>query len=100
MSSLGLNSMTWNEFNSFFLDKYFPTMSHEAKLEEFLSLYQGNMTVMVYEALFIALSRFAHDLVSTNFKKACRFECGVRPFLRSKITILRLPTNDEVVEIA
>ena len=50
--------MTWALFSSLFMEK-FPRTLRDRKIDEFLSLEQGRMSVTAYEAKFRALSRYA-----------------------------------------
>ncbi|XP_024196313.1 uncharacterized protein LOC112199543 [Rosa chinensis] len=98
--SCNVETMSWDQFCKIFLDKFFPPVLQEAKVEEFNKLYQGKMSAMEYDARFAELSRYAPELVSTEAKKARKFECGLRPNIRSKVSVLRLPTNAKVLERA
>lgn len=92
--------MSQNQFCKLFLDKYFPVVLQEVKVYEFLRLIQGSTTMMDYEAKFTRLARFATDIVPTDEKRVCRFEGGRRPFILSKVSVLRLSTYAQVVERA
>ncbi|XP_058202882.1 uncharacterized protein LOC131317341 [Rhododendron vialii] len=70
-------TMTFAEFETLFLDKYFPTPLPLAKEQEFLNLKQGTMTVTQYAAKFEELSRYALVTIATEDKKARRFEWGL-----------------------
>ncbi|GFZ05260.1 hypothetical protein Acr_17g0008320 [Actinidia rufa] len=70
------------------------------KIQEFLNLKQGNMIVVEYNAKFMELSRYAPHIVSTESRKARRFEAGLRWNIKNKVEILRLPTHQEVLHAA
>ncbi|XP_058216756.1 uncharacterized protein LOC131327626 [Rhododendron vialii] len=70
-------TMTFAEFETLFLDKYFPTPLRLAKEQEFLNLKQGTMTVTQYAAKFEELSRYALTSIPTEDKKARRFKWGL-----------------------
>ncbi|GFZ19727.1 hypothetical protein Acr_28g0004320 [Actinidia rufa] len=59
------------------------------------AIVQGNMIVVVYNAKFMELSRYAPHIVSTESRKARRFEAGLRWNIKNKVEILRLPTHQE-----
>ncbi|XP_073219622.1 uncharacterized protein [Cicer arietinum] len=67
--------VNWESFKRKFLDKYFP-MSIRTKLcDDFLKLYQGNMTVSKYAAKFESLSRhfrFFCDEKPGHIARDCR----------------------------
>ena len=46
------------------------------------------------------MSRFASDLISTEERKAFRFQDGLSPFLKDKLSLHNLETYSEVVESA
>ncbi|KAI8559804.1 hypothetical protein RHMOL_Rhmol04G0203000 [Rhododendron molle] len=77
--------MTFAEFETLFLDKYFPTPLHLAKEQEFTNLKQGTMTVTQYAAKFEELSRYAPEAVATEDKKARRFEWGLTTARRAVV---------------
>ena len=68
------------------MGKYFPEI---AKVQEFLELNQGAMTVMDYVARFTELARFADDYVATNLAKVRRFENGLKLSIRARIVGVR-----------
>ncbi|XP_058111577.1 pollen-specific leucine-rich repeat extensin-like protein 2 [Magnolia sinica] len=75
-----------------------PTAAQEQRAMEFETLVQGDMTVLQYEARFLALSRFAPILISDEMMRARRFQNGLRPALCSRVSSggdqkRRAPTN-------
>ncbi|KAI8550655.1 hypothetical protein RHMOL_Rhmol06G0124200 [Rhododendron molle] len=70
-------TMTFAEFETLYLDKYFPTPLRLAKEQEFMNLKQGTMTVTQYVAIFEELSRYALTAIATEGKKARIFEWGL-----------------------
>ena len=67
---------------------------------EFVRLEQRDLTVAQYEAKFTELSRFAPQLIATEEKKALKFQDGLKPYLKNKISILKLGVYLEVVDRA
>ena len=57
---------------------------------EFVCLEQGEMIAAQYEAKFMKLSRFAPQLITTDEEKTLIFQDGLKPYLKSKISILKL----------
>ena len=49
----------------------------EARVEEFINLKQGSMTLREYSLKFIKLSRYATSLMSNNMDKKSRFLTGI-----------------------
>ena len=67
---------------------------------EFVCLEQRDLTVAQYEAKFTELSRFAPQLIATEEEKALKFQEGLKPYLKNKISILKLGVYLEVVDRA
>ncbi|XP_058189251.1 uncharacterized protein LOC131306839 [Rhododendron vialii] len=78
--------MTFDEFETLFLDKYFPTPLRLVKEQEFLNLKQGTMTVTQYTTKFEELSRYALATIATEDKKARRFEWGLTTARRAVVS--------------
>ena len=58
------------------------------------------MTVVRYEAKFTDLSCFAPQLIAIVKEKALKFQDGLKPYLKNKISILKLSVYSEVVDRA
>ena len=67
---------------------------------EFVLLEQRDLTVAQYEAKFTELSRFVPQLIATEEEKALKFQDGLKPYLKNKISILKLGVYLEVVDRA
>ena len=50
-------------FQDTFLDKFFPLEMREAKIEEFMNLRQGSMTVKEYCLKFNQLAKYVPNLI-------------------------------------
>ena len=55
--------VTWEIFKYSFINRFFPTKKSEAKVEEFINLHQGGMSVLDYSLKYIKLSKHAPFLV-------------------------------------
>jgi hypothetical protein len=55
----GVNSITWNEFQTHFHTHYVPRSTMKLKKKEFADLKQGNMSVNEYLNSFIQVYRYA-----------------------------------------
>ena len=60
-----LEAMTWGDFRTLFMIKFFPASARHAKAREFLELRQGAMTVLEYVEKFTELACFTDDYVAT-----------------------------------
>ncbi|RVW40482.1 Transposon Ty3-G Gag-Pol polyprotein [Vitis vinifera] len=92
--------ITWRQFREAFYKKYFPDSVRRQKVGEFIRLEQRDMTVVQYEAKFTKLSRFSPQLIATEEEKALKFQDGLKPYLKNKISILKLGVYSEVVDRA
>ncbi|XP_069150162.1 uncharacterized protein [Solanum lycopersicum] len=63
---LGGVPVTWELFKTAFLERFFPREMKEVKVEEFINLKQGSMTVREYSLKFVKLSRYVLPLVFDN----------------------------------
>jgi hypothetical protein len=66
----------WGEFKAAFRGHHIPAGIMDHKLNEFLSLTQGNRTVLQYAQAFNDLCQYAGYHADTNEKKRDRFKRG------------------------
>ena len=92
--------IVWRQFKETFYKKYFPDSVRRQKVGEFVRLEQEDMTVAQYEAKFIELSRFAPQLIATEEEKTLKFQDRLKPYLKNKISILKLSIYSKVVDRA
>ena len=95
-----VDQMSWDDFKTLFLAKYFPEVEREAQREEFERLLQRGMTVAQYEAKFTELSRHSEYMVDTEEKKVSRFLRGLRPNIQSQLIVLMLTKYHDAVNRA
>ena len=82
------------------MGKYFPDTARHAKVQEFLEMKLGTMTVMDYMARLTELARFADDYVATDMAKVRRFENVLKLSIRGRIVGLRLQDMNSMVGTA
>jgi len=70
--------MTWERLRELMDNQYCPRDVQRMKEREFLSLKQGNLSVMEYASSFNKLSRFVPHQVNTKVRKMDHFEQGLR----------------------
>ena len=58
------------------------------------------MTMTHYEARFREFYRFSPQLIATKEEKALTFQDGLKPYLKNKISILKLSMYTKVVDRA
>ena len=78
----------WHRFLKVFNEEYFREMIRDQKVQKFLNLTQGKMTVIEYNVKFMELSRYAPHIVSTGSLKARKFEARLRWNIKNKVDIL------------
>lgn len=59
-------SHSWEEFKKALLGRFLPRKKREAKVEDFINLCQGGMSVQGYFLKFTKLSKYAPSLVSNR----------------------------------
>jgi len=75
--TIDANPLDWDKFKGAFLDRFFPFELRETKVQEFINLKQGIMSVNEYSLKFTQLSKYAPAMVVDS--RACinRFSFGV-----------------------
>ena len=84
-----VSKITWEQFKENFYAKFFSANVKHAKLQEFLNLEQGDMTVEQYDAEFDMLSRFAPDMVRDEAARTEKFVRGLRLDLQGIVRALQ-----------
>ena len=74
----GAVEVGWDEFVRLFQAKFVPEHIQDKMEQEFLSLTQGSMTVLEYEARFAELYKYAPHIVADESKKAKKFVMGLK----------------------
>ncbi|XP_015081275.1 uncharacterized protein LOC107024844 [Solanum pennellii] len=69
--------ITWDVLKTEFLERFFPREQREAKVEEFINLRQGGMSVREYSLNFVKLSKYTSSLVSNSRDEMRRFVTNV-----------------------
>lgn len=100
--ALRLLPMTWERLREIFRNKYFMAHVRVMKINKFIQLKQGNMTVTDYLRKLEQLSRFAEHMVSTEALKVERFLEDLRPGLYRDMSMVGIQgvTYSQVVERA
>ncbi|KAA0054800.1 reverse transcriptase [Cucumis melo var. makuwa] len=95
-----VSKITWEQFKENFYAKFFSANVKHAKLQKFLNLEQGDMTVEQYDAEFDMLSRFAPDVVRDETARTEKFVRGLRLDLQGIVRALRPATHADALRIA
>ncbi|MQL69323.1 hypothetical protein Taro_001594 [Colocasia esculenta] len=96
----GAIDVAWDEFVTLFRAKFVPEHIQDRMEQEFLSLTQGSMTVLEYEARFTELSKYAPHIVTDERRKAKKFVMGLKPSLRTRLVAFDHRTLDEALSAA
>ena len=92
--------LTWARFLELFYNKHFPLSVRDRKTTEFQTLTQGSRTVAEYDRAFTELARYAPHMVSDEYRKARKFESGLRGPIQDRVNMLNMPTYAEVLDKA
>ncbi|KAI3928031.1 hypothetical protein MKW98_023632 [Papaver atlanticum] len=90
----------WVEFRLAFLNKYFQQTARNQCMIDFMLLTQRNMTVAQYQAKFEELSRFAPHLVENEELEPFKFQEGLKPSIKGRLSVLKITSYTEIVERA
>jgi hypothetical protein len=94
------DTITWEEFRDNFRQYHVPAGLMTVKKEEFLALKQGPMSVSEYRDMFLQLSCYAPEDVSTDAKRKYRFlRCLVDP-LHYQLMNHTFPTFQHLIDRA
>ena len=80
--------VTWANFRTRFLEKYFPDTARQDREDEFLALHQGDMTVHEYVNKFEHLARYYLQYITEEWR-CLKFERGRKHELKKVVTPLR-----------
>ncbi|MQM18989.1 hypothetical protein Taro_051989 [Colocasia esculenta] len=96
----GAIEVAWDEFVRLFRAKFIPEHIQDRMDQEFLSLTQGSMTVLEYEAMFAKSSKYAPHIMTDERRKAKKFVMGLKPSLRTRLVAFDHRTLDEALSAA
>lgn len=69
--------IAWENFMGAFLDQFFPLKLRKAEFQEFIKLYQGNMSIREYPHKFTKLLKYAPCMITDPRKQIRKFISGV-----------------------
>ncbi|XP_062109829.1 uncharacterized protein LOC133821681 [Humulus lupulus] len=82
-----LNTMTWAEFIHAFSKKYYSPAVLATKVDEFVTLVQGNLSVTDYAHKFDRLAKFAPEVVPTDAFRVQRFVRGLKSMIARDVVM-------------
>ena len=95
-----IGRLSWVDFKTKFLGKYFPDFEKNKKEKEFIDLVQGTRTVQEYTIQFERLSRFSPHIVDTLVKRNKRFIRGVNTTIQGHMMNSFAQSFESIVEHA
>ncbi|MQL76909.1 hypothetical protein Taro_009301 [Colocasia esculenta] len=96
----GAMEVAWTEFVHLFRAKYIPEHVQDRMKQEFLTLTQGLMSVLEYEAKFTELSKYAPHIVADERRKVKKFIMGLKPSLRTRLVALGHRSMEQALSVA
>lgn len=96
----GPGAVTWDEFRTYFLDRYFTRAMQDFKYREFQDLKIGDMSVQEYLERFLSLSKYAPSLVANEVDICRRFEQGLSDELQDRLSTRVYGNFKELVDAA
>ena len=93
-----VRDITWEEFRTLFLGKFFPHYSRDRQYQEFLSLSQGEMSMEEYTSWFLELKRYAQHQDERDM--AMKYISGLSYRIRIHVVSLCCETVDRAIVAA
>ena len=92
--------VSWTRFKEEFLEKFYPTVYKDQKIEEFFKLEQGTMSVTDYEKKISELVRHVPLFCDHEVQESNRFVVGLRKEVKSILASISHTQYGQVVEVA
>jgi len=89
----------WEDFSEAFLAHYLPREVREARLDQFINLKQGTMSVRDYSHRFNSLARYAPDIVRTMRARVHRYVDGLADHLIRDCRVASLSDDVDISRI-
>ncbi|XP_070005009.1 uncharacterized protein [Nicotiana sylvestris] len=89
----------WENFPDALLDHYLPREIRQARLDQFLALKQGNMSVREYSLHFDSLAKYAPSIVATMQDRIHMFIEGLAPELTDACATAALQDSMDISRI-
>ena len=94
------DSITWDQFQQEFTDRFFPQSHKDSKIEEFFRLEPKNMSVSDYEKRFSELVRLVPYIQADEVLKCKRFLSGLQHRIRVHLSMVPHNRFGDLVEVA
>ncbi|MQL84362.1 hypothetical protein Taro_016862 [Colocasia esculenta] len=96
----GALEVALSEFVRLIRAKYISEHVQDRMEQEFLTLTQGSMSVLEYEARFAELSKYASHIVADERRKVKKFIMGLKPSLRTRLVAIGHRSMEEALSAA
>jgi len=90
----------WGKFKEMIKDHFYPTSLQKAKENEFMKLQQRTMSILEYASKFMELSRFAPTFVADERLKMNRFEAGLNPTIKERMSVQQYASYVDLYDTA
>ena len=94
------DSISWDQFQQEFTDRFFPHSHKDSKIEEFFKLEQKNMSVSEYEKEFSELVKLVPYIQADEVLKCKRFLAGLQHRIRVHLSVVPQNRFRDLVEAA
>ncbi|CAN6449613.1 unnamed protein product [Victoria cruziana] len=91
---------SWDEFKEAFQSAYVPVFVREQRLERFLTLQQGHLSLHNYIVKFHHLEKYGAHIYQTEIERARKFVHGLKDGLRSKVMSSCPQDLDDAIDMA
>ncbi|XP_074589941.1 uncharacterized protein LOC141845840 [Curcuma longa] len=96
----GERDLSWSSFREAFKMQYFSAAFCQERRQEFLSLKQGDRSVMDYHMEFLRLAEFCPYLVAQDSDRMFQFTQGLAAYIRQRMSDFTVHTYREAVDCA
>ncbi|XP_057546014.1 uncharacterized protein LOC130825005 [Amaranthus tricolor] len=94
------SNFKWSQFLEKLRERFYPAALRWRKQDEFMNLFQGNMTIQEYTDKFTELSRFAPHACPTEAEKVLRYVNRMDPRVQIPVMSSKPATFQEAYDIA
>ncbi|XP_022564277.2 uncharacterized protein LOC106373000 [Brassica napus] len=93
-------NLSWADFRTAFVRKYFPPEARDRLEIKFMELVQGGLSVRKYEAEFTRLRKYVHYGREDEMMIIRKFLRGLNPYIRSRLEAVEFHRLADLVERA
>jgi len=89
----------WEVFEKAFLDRFFPLELREAKMQEFINLKQGRLSVQEYSLNFTQLPKYAPSIVDNSRAEIKHFMMGVTELVENECRVAMIIDDMDILRL-